>query len=83
MGFFINVPTWHGEQRALEAFLFQFCTHFYKQRVSMALQHVLVDSILKCVIGIGEVSSRLGIFSRGLLLSLFDMLLETKGGWRI
>jgi hypothetical protein len=26
--FFIDVPTWHGEWKALEALLFQFCAHF-------------------------------------------------------
>jgi hypothetical protein len=26
--FCINMPTWRGEQRALEALFFQFCAHF-------------------------------------------------------
>jgi hypothetical protein len=54
------------------------CT-FYRQKVLVALQHAHVFSILKHVVAIGEVSSRLGILLGGPPLSLFDMLL-TKGG---
>jgi hypothetical protein len=43
---------------------------FYRHKVSMALQHAIV---------IGEGSSRLSVLSRVLPLSLFDMLLATKG----
>ncbi len=35
--FFINVPTWHGEHRALKAFLFQFCAYFYRQKMLVVL----------------------------------------------
>jgi len=28
MGFFIHVPTWHGEWKVLEVFLYQFYAHF-------------------------------------------------------
>ncbi len=52
---------------------------FYKQRVSVALQHVHAISILRCDITLGEDSSRLGILSRGSPLSLFDILL-VRGG---
>jgi len=37
-------------------------------------------SILEHVVVIGEGSSRLGVLSRGLPLSLFEMLLATSGG---
>jgi hypothetical protein len=46
----------------------------------MVLQRARVISILKCVVAIGEGSSRLGILSGDPSLSLFDMLLVTKGG---
>lgn len=46
----------------------------------MALQHAQKISILKHVVAICEVSSRLGILSKGLPISLFDMLLATRGG---
>ncbi len=46
----------------------------------MVLQCAHVISILKCVVAIGEGSSRLSILSGGPSLSLFDMLLATRGG---
>jgi len=46
---------------------------FYKQRVSVVLQHAHVTFILKCVTTINEGSSRLGILSKGLTLFLFAM----------
>jgi hypothetical protein len=45
----------------------------------MMLQQAYVISILKQVVAIGKGSSSLGIFSRGPPLSLFDMLLMTRG----
>jgi hypothetical protein len=53
---------------------------FYRQKVLMVLQCAHVISILKCVVAIGEGSSRLSILSGGPSLSLFDMLLATRGG---
>jgi hypothetical protein len=53
---------------------------FYEQRVLMALQHVQAISILRCVVIIGEGSFRLSVFLGSLPLSLFHMLLATKGG---
>ncbi len=47
---------------------------FYKQKVSMTL-HVVF--ILKCVVMVGEGSSRLGVLSKGPPVSLFDMLFMT------
>ncbi len=44
--------------------------------MSVALQHAEVTSILRCVIVVGEGSSRLDVLSD----SLFDMLLATGGG---
>jgi hypothetical protein len=45
---------------------------------------VHVISILRCVVAMGEGFSRLSVFSRGPLLSLFDMLLTTRrGGWKL
>jgi hypothetical protein len=44
----------------------------------MVLQCAQVVSTLKCVVEVGEGSSKLGIFSRGPPLSLFDMLLVTR-----
>jgi hypothetical protein len=38
--------------------------------------------ILKHVVAIGEGSSKLGVLSKGLALSLFDMLLVTRRGSR-
>jgi hypothetical protein len=32
MNFFINVPTLHGKQKVVEAFLLQFCAHFTCKR---------------------------------------------------
>jgi hypothetical protein len=52
---------------------------FYKHKVSLALQRAHVISILKHVIVISEGSSRLNVLSRVLPLSLFDMLLATRG----
>ncbi len=49
---------------------------FYRQKMSVALQ---VVSILRSVIVVGEGSSTLGVLSRGPPLSLFDMLLATRG----
>jgi len=46
----------------------------------VALQHAHVFSILKHVIIIGEVSSRLGILLGGPSPSLFEMLLMIGGG---
>jgi len=45
--------------------------------MSMVLQCAHAVSILKCVVAIGEGSSRLGILSGGPPLSLLDMLLGT------
>jgi hypothetical protein len=38
------------------------------------------QSLFRCIVTIGEGSSKLDVISRGLSLSLFDMLLATKGG---
>jgi hypothetical protein len=59
------------------------CT-FYRQRVSMTSQHAHVMSIWKrvVVVGEGEGSYKLGVFSKGPPLSLFDMLLLIRGGSR-
>jgi len=46
----------------------------------VALEHAHVISILRRVVTVGEGSSRLGILSTGPPLSLFDMLLVTRGG---
>jgi hypothetical protein len=48
----------------------------------MALEHARVISILRRVVTVGEGSSRLGVLSTGPTLSLFDMLLVTRGGSR-
>jgi hypothetical protein len=53
---------------------------FYSQRVSVVVQCAQVVSILKCAVVVGEGSSRLGLFSRGPPLSLFDMFLATGRG---
>jgi hypothetical protein len=52
----------------------------YKQRVSMALQHVQGISILRSDVALGEGSSKLGLHSGGPSLSLFDMLLSREKG---
>jgi hypothetical protein len=49
----------------------------------MTLHHAHVISILRCVVVIGEGSSRQGILSGGPPLSLFDMLLATRRGWEL
>ncbi len=56
----------------------------------MALQHAQAISILRRAVVVGEGSPRLGVLSEGLplsliemlgpFLSLFDMLLVTRGG---
>jgi hypothetical protein len=46
----------------------------------VTLQYAHVISILKCVVIIGEGSSKLGILLGGPPLSLFDMLFATRGG---
>jgi hypothetical protein len=46
----------------------------------MALQRAQVISILKHVVAIGEGFSRLCVLSKGLPLSLFDMLLVRRRG---
>jgi len=38
---------------------------------------------LKCVVAIGEGFYKLGILSGGPPLSLFDMLLRTRGAWEL
>jgi hypothetical protein len=53
---------------------------FYKQKVLMMLLWAHAISILKWVVVVGESFSRLGVLSRGPLLSLFDMLFATRGG---
>jgi hypothetical protein len=58
MGFFIDVPTWRGERRALEALLSKFCMNF----ISRECEHAVV-SILKCVVAIGEGFCKLNILS--------------------
>jgi hypothetical protein len=45
----------------------------------VTLQHAHVISILRCVVAIDEGSFRLGILSRVPPLSLFDMLIKTRG----
>jgi hypothetical protein len=42
------------------------------------LQCAKAVSILKCVVEVGEGSSKLGILSGGLPLSLFDMLIVRR-----
>jgi hypothetical protein len=64
---------------ALKAPLFHLC-EFYRQRVSVVVQCTQVVSILKRAVVDGEGSSRLGLFSRGPPLSLFDMFLATGRG---
>ncbi len=64
---------------ALEAPLFHLC-ELYRQRVSVVVQCTQVVSILKRAVVVGEGSSRLGRFSRGPPLSLFDMFLATGRG---
>jgi hypothetical protein len=59
-----------------KAFLSILCT-LYRQKVSMALQHAQLVSILKHAIVVGEGSFRLNLLSRGPPFSLFDMLLAT------
>jgi hypothetical protein len=48
--------------------------------MSMVLQHAQAISILKCVIEVGEGSSRLGVLLGGLALSFCDMFFTTRGG---
>jgi hypothetical protein len=52
---------------------------FYRHKVSMALQRAHVISILKRAIIISESFSRLSILLGALPLSLFDILLATRG----
>ncbi len=52
---------------------------FYRHKVSMALQRAHRISILKRAFVIGEGSSRLSVLSGVLPLSLFHMLLATRG----
>ncbi len=51
---------------------------FYKQRVSMALQHAQTISILKCVVAIGEDFYKLGGLSRVLSFPYLICLLQEK-----
>lgn len=53
---------------------------FYRQRVSVAVQHAQVVSSLKRAVVVGEGSSRLGLLSRGPPFSLFDTFLATGRG---
>jgi hypothetical protein len=48
----------------------------------MALQCAYVISILRCVVIVGEGSSRLSILLRGPPFSLFDMFFVARGGSR-
>ncbi len=52
---------------------------FYRQRVLVALRCVQMISILKRADTVDEGSYRLGILSGGPPLSVFDMLLATRG----
>jgi hypothetical protein len=47
--------------------------------VLVALECTLVIFVLRCAVAVGEGSFRLGILSGGPLISLFDMLLKTRG----
>jgi hypothetical protein len=53
---------------------------FYRHMVSIMLQCAQVVFILKCTIAIGEGLFRLGVLSKGLSFSLFDMFLAIEGG---
>jgi hypothetical protein len=53
---------------------------FYKQRVSMVLQHAIF--ILKCVVAVGEGSSKLCVLSGSPPFSLLDIFFATRKGWR-
>ncbi len=55
---------------------------FYKHRVSVALQSAQTICILKHGIVVNEGLSRLSVFLGGSPLSLFNMLLTTRGGSR-
>ncbi len=74
MSFFIDVPTWCEEQRALKVLLSQVCAHFIDKRCQWLYKHAHVISIWRCVVAKGESSCWLGVLSRGPPLSLFDML---------
>jgi hypothetical protein len=62
--FFINVLTWHGWQKTLEAFFYWWCS-FYRQKMLMVLQKAQVASISNWAIIEREGYFRLGA-SRGL-----------------
>jgi len=55
---------------------------FHKYKVLMALQHAQTIFILRCAVAINEVSYGLGILSRGLPISLFDMFFTIGKGFR-
>jgi hypothetical protein len=69
--------------KGTRSLLFSISHTLYRQRVSMVLQCAHVVSILKCVVAIGEGFYKLGILSGGPPLSLFDMLLRTRGAWEL
>jgi len=60
--FFIDVLTWHGQQRVLKAFLCWYCIQIYKQRMSIVLQKSQVIYIFKQSIDVGEAFFRLMFF---------------------
>jgi len=70
----IDVPTWHGQQRALKVTLFQLYVHFIS-KVSMASQKVQAATILHwTIVAIGKASSRLGVLESFLPISLHNLL---------
>jgi len=80
MNFFINVPTWCGGAKGITSPPLLILHTSYKHRVLVALQRAQTICILKHVIVVSEGLSRLGVFLGGSPLSLFDMLLTTRGG---
>jgi hypothetical protein len=54
---------------------------FHKYKVLLALQYAQTIFILKCAAAINEVSYGLGILSRSLPISLFDMFFTTGRGY--
>jgi hypothetical protein len=78
--FSLIVPTLSGKRRAPNTLLSQFCMHFIDRRCQWCYNmRKQADSILRRAIAVGEAPSKLGILSKGPPLSLFDMLLATRG----
>jgi hypothetical protein len=80
---FIDVPTWHGEQRALEKLLFSFYVHFINKgcqwfftrfRPPLPLHWAIVVKV--------EVFSKFNILPNFLPISLHNLFHATSDGFK-